>query len=361
MAFTGPAVGKRYKIKHVKSGRYLAHAQLAKGQVYEYVFYPTSADPDYFMVLIWGSPHLECLKSVDGESLFTSLSPVKPESGGQTENTVQDEKKAIFELEAVGDNFLFRHPDTDTYLHSWVRNADFTLLRAGSREQAAGDVFALEETGTYDAVVKAWEEAKSITGAIPSPPKLTSLNKPADDYPTDPKEGPLTGKTVVPWFLVERDGTHNADWQAFNTPYYVIDRHSRWHLEKFQVYANNTTESREWSTTVGVTKTESTEIDRTLNMSVTAEAGFAFEGISAGVSTTVSKGLDVRCVKATETSWTGTYKESKQIAPVGGDEAIGTWLRHDQYRIYRADGQHLLIPFEVVDPTPHQDSYTDKA
>ncbi|MGW4795306.1 hypothetical protein ACWEPC_23125 [Nonomuraea sp. NPDC004297] len=359
MAFTGPAVGKRYKIKHVKSGRYLAHAQLIDGQADEYVFYPTSADPDYHMVLIWSRAQLECLKSVEGESLLISLAPVKPEH--KDDFTVTDEKEATFELEAVGEHFLFRHPDTDTFLHSQVMNANATLLRAGSREQASDDAFALEETGTYDAVVKAWEEAKSVTGAIPSPPKLTSLDKPADDYPASPEKGPLTGKTVVPWFLVERDGTHDSHWQSFNTPYYIIDRHSRWHLEKFQVYANNTTESREWSTTVGVTKSESTEIDKTLNMSVTAEAGFAFEGVSAGVSTTVSRGLDVRCVKSTETSWTGTYQESKQIAPTGGDEAIGTWLRHDQYRIYRADGQHLLMPFEVVDPTPHQDSYTDKA
>ncbi|CAM5335903.1 hypothetical protein SALBM135S_05602 [Streptomyces alboniger] len=79
----------------------------------------------------------------------------------------------------------------------------------------------------------------------------------------------------MPWFLVEDDHKKSEAWRGENSPYYIIKRWSSWHKKQWKVLAKGISHSHSVTETEGVTESKSTEIDKTLNMSNSAEAGFS--------------------------------------------------------------------------------------
>ncbi|MBO8191584.1 hypothetical protein ITI46_07740 [Streptomyces oryzae] len=185
-------------------------------------------------------------------------------------------------------------------------------------------------------------------------PELTDYSDPPENTPWK-----IAGEVAVPYFLVANDHGHAVQWQGEHSPYYIIRRWSSWHKVKWQVYPAHTTHTHTWATTEGTTKEAASEVDRTLNASVTAEAGFGIKGFSASVSTTIEKGLNVK----TSTKWSQSYSKaasgSYQVGPTDGDLAIGDWFRQDRYRVYRAQGGGHILEFPVTLPgrTPVSRTY----
>lgn len=120
--------------------------------------------------------------------------------------------------------------------------------------------------------------------------RLTSMNR-----PKEATSEVLVGQTAIP-FVAIKDMTRPR--QAETSPWYLLKRYGFWQRVDFQERDSTSSHEYECKTWVGLTTGNSTSIEETTSIQVTAEASFAFKGFSAGLSTTISREL-----KVTKTSW----------------------------------------------------------
>lgn len=337
MGMDYPTVGKTYRLLHKNSGNYFGKALdlVEESEAVVAAFYPTDTDLHRYM---WADTKQRpgYLVGVVPAATWPFLEPVAADAARP--------EWVTFELDADGDHFRFWNPDSDHYIRY---DADQKLFMAKSEKDPGGDdLFSFEEVDSFVAVVKV---EKVDPQTLPTP-ELTSYDQPPEYQPTPDV---LTGVSAVPFFLVKKDADHDAAWQAENSPYYIIERHSRWHRVAWEVFPRGKTSVHSWSTVIGVEKEEATEVDEGLNVSVTANAGFSFEGLSAGVSTTVGDSLNVKHTTGTKESFTSTDGHSDTYGPYMQDVAIADWLLQDHYRIYRADGEKMIQEFTVTVPDTH--------
>ncbi|MFG2895276.1 hypothetical protein [Streptomyces sp. NPDC048248] len=182
------------------------------------------------------------------------------------------------------------------------------------------------------------------------PPRLAAPE--LTDY-SDPPENTswqIAGEVAVPYFLIADDHGHDVQWQGEHSPYYIIRRWSSWNKVQWRVHPAHNTELHSWSTTEGTTEESASDVDRTLNVSVTAEASFGIKGFGASVSTTIETGLSVKTSKKWSQSYSKLVSGSYTVGPAEADLAVGDWFRQDKYRIYRAQGGGDILEFTVTHP-----------
>ncbi|MGP3990793.1 hypothetical protein [Streptomyces sp. 3N207] len=195
-------------------------------------------------------------------------------------------------------------------------------------------------------------------GGFPEVAKLGRVEAPRlaapelTDYSVPPENTPwqIAGEVAVPYFFIANDHGRAVQWQGEHSPYYIIRRWSSWNRVGWKVHPAKVTQTHSWSTTEGTTAEAASEVDRTLNVSVTAEAGFGIKGLSASVSTTIEKGLSVKTSKKWSQSYSKAVSDSYQVGPTDQDIAVGDWFRQDMYRIYRAQGGGEIMEFTVTRP-----------
>ncbi|WP_141746903.1 hypothetical protein [Streptomyces agglomeratus] len=176
-------------------------------------------------------------------------------------------------------------------------------------------------------------------------PELTDYSDPPENTPWQ-----IAGEVAVPYFLIADDHGHDAQWQGQHSPYYIIRRWSSWNKVQWRVHPALNTEVHSWSTTEGTTEEAAADVDRTLNLSVTAEASFGIKGFSASVSTTIETGLSVKTSKKWSRSYSKLVNGSYTVGPAEADLAVGDWFRQDKYCIYRAQGGGDILEFTVTHP-----------
>ncbi|MFW5419300.1 hypothetical protein J0910_22035 [Nocardiopsis sp. CNT-189] len=346
-----PTIGKVYRILSPANGKYLTGGLIESAETaFHYVFFCT--DPTTSKYMISNVRRTE-EPTHPGRLLVRTHNgrdQVDPDIAALLPEHLESRNDAIWQLEDAG-NGSFR---------LWMPSAAKYAMVVGDGERYVGlgdkgegdDLFKLEEVGAFPEVVA----LSRIKPPEFEAPKLKSYNPPP--LYSDPQK---CGEVAVPWFVVAQDGGKDDHWRAEHTPYYIIRRWSRWQSDKFDILKKTETRQRTWSVTWGVTKEKAQEIDRTMNMSVTAEAGFGFKGISASVSSTVSYGLSVR----TSEKWSESYSKqdggSYQIGPyANADMAVCDFYRQDVYYLHRSEGQEIY-QFPVTFPNSRVGrTYTDK-
>ncbi|MEV4943485.1 hypothetical protein [Streptomyces zaomyceticus] len=214
-----------------------------------------------------------------------------------------------------------------------VGKFNYTHYELGDKQSNGTDLFELEKVGEYSEVTKLQKYPHKTFKT----PELTSMDPP----PTYSVQE-VAGEVAVPWFLVAQDGGKDDHWRAENTPYYVMRRWSRWYAKNWETLKRTETKQHQWSITWGVSEEDAKEIDRSLNVSVSAEAGLDIKGFSAKVSTNISYGLNIKTSHRSSKSYSESKSGSYQIGPVNdGDMALCDFYRQDQYRLYRTEGQEI--------------------
>lgn len=319
----------------------------------EFVFHCTDPNSDKYMMAIVTSK----VPSSEGRpgsvvGIFNQVAYASPWHVAKE----RDPKKYVWQLEkAEGGKFRMWNLDEAKYLY-W-RNpgsgASEDLVVTEKRRTDGADLFALEEVRSFDEVVK----ISQVKPPQLQSPVLKNYNKPPE---YEPQPNALAGEVAIPWFVVSKDGGQDDEWRAEHTPYYIMRRYSRWHSVGWTIIPAGTTRTHQWSTTEGVTTEDAKEIDESMNVSVTAEAGFAFKGFSASVSTTVSHGLSVKTTKRTTKSYTKSVGGSEKMTATDTDRAVADWYQQDVYRLFRTEGQEIR-QFPVTLPgTKISRSYSGK-
>ncbi|MEW2275615.1 hypothetical protein GTY41_00410 [Streptomyces sp. SID685] len=172
--------------------------------------------------------------------------------------------------------------------------------------------------------------------------RLTSFAPPARE--TAPV---LLGGVTVPSFLVN-DGSQSMDWKAQHTPYYIIQRYGSWARTECQELPRASDgEVRRLKATVGLVKQEGAEVEKTLDISVTAEAGFTYAGASAKITSTVTAGLHTKT--STSTTSSHTKETEREMKLKAGRATLALWVRQDTYKLLRSNGD-FLSSWTVRDP-----------
>lgn len=168
--------------------------------------------------------------------------------------------------------------------------------------------------------------------------------------PAEETKQVLVGSTAVPYFVVE-EGDHGKEWKSQNSPYYILSRYSSWERHGFKEHDGHTAFSYTFKTEVGFVNSSSTEVEKTLNISVSAEGGFDFKGASAKIGGSVSRALSIKQSYTTTFSKTRTDEQTVTF-PAGHRFAVAVWYRLDTYKLTRMNGDPVLTWY-VRDPSSY--------
>lgn len=165
--------------------------------------------------------------------------------------------------------------------------------------------------------------------------RLTDFSKPLHES----TEEVLVGQVVMPCVLVQ--GDHNPRWRVEHSPWYVLRRFGYWQLVFFYEHSGGSEFIEEQSVTFGLTSGDQKTIDQTTGITVGADAGFGFKGVTAGFSTTISSELRVSRTVFSEENYSQT-RVLRRTYPHGTRVSEAIWYRGDHYVLSRMDGSQVL-------------------
>ncbi|NEW06365.1 insecticidal toxin [Paenibacillus sp. SYP-B3998] len=177
-----------------------------------------------------------------------------------------------------------------------------------------------------------------------TPPTKGSFT-PAPDFKTDDLNEQLpmnttpviTHFTYLPYFMV-KDPYYNAEQKINKSPYYILVRRQYWEKKTQRILSPS--EKYGYSETIGVSRTDQTSMTETTEISIGADLGFSFKGISAGLSTTVTKSLSV--TKSTSTTESKeTTRDLSYTNPFEYQIAYAKYMLINEYYVTRANGEMI--------------------
>ncbi|MFC4566025.1 hypothetical protein ACFO4E_29575 [Nocardiopsis mangrovi] len=239
-------------------------------------------------------------------------------------------------FEDAGDGaYYIRNEETFQYLALYGADAKYGAALQKDKDDDCR--WEIEAHGSYDSPAVRDIEWAPEHPEYGVPPAQTSLDPPRMT------RTPLRfiGEAVLPAPIVRdsnRAGERALSWKTEHSPYYILRRFSCWNRVAFDSYDGISAQEHSVAIEFGVNESVSNTIEQNLNVAVTADAGFAFKGVSAAVSTSVSAGLAI----ATTTHWERSYfrrEEFKETFPANGGRpyAVAEWERRDVYSLVRAE------------------------
>ncbi|MER5493387.1 hypothetical protein [Streptomyces sp. NPDC002490] len=207
--------------------------------------------------------------------------------------------------------------------------------------------WSLEQEASYPRI--ATGIGPTTNSPVP-PPALTGYARPNPDT-TSPT---TIGTTLLPSALV-KDPALTRQQQAQTSPWYVVERQGFYKVVYYYESSGAAETTQSQSVTVGLTTANSTEIENTTSISVTAEASYGFKGFGASLSTTYSHQL--RTLVASSTTQTSERNTTiSRTFKQGTRAALAIWYRADRYALKRMDGT-VILEWE----TASQDDVAERA
>ncbi|MEU0127252.1 RICIN domain-containing protein [Streptomyces sp. NPDC006289] len=183
--------------------------------------------------------------------------------------------------------------------------------------------------------------------------RLTDFKQPTKKQ----TEQVLLGQVAMPFILVQ-DTAVPRERQASETPYYFLKRYGYWALAYYFEHSGASAYTKTQGVTVGLTTSNSQQVQNTTGIVVKADASFSYKGASASLSTTLSQELKVTTTSSTTQESTRTDTVSRTYA-AGKRIAEAIWFKEDRYVLERMDGSKVT-EWAVRDPdTLISDSYPD--
>ncbi len=245
----------------------------------------------------------------------------------------------IWVVEDAGDDYrLLRNHVGDRY----VSPQGFS-----GEEATTVQILNLRDDDRRDAqcwVMEVADEEKRITrlepvgrdvDAIGDDPEVTGYHSPAERTPEV-----LVAQTIVPFPLV-RD-THDTPWQSHNNPYYLLRRYGYWQRVLYYNHDGKEIVEAKEEVTIGLTTSNSSTIERTVGVTVGADAGFNCKGVSASIHASMTNDLKVATTRSEERKNSYTYTLTRTFPGDGKRVAHAVWYRGDRYALERLNGSCLL-------------------
>ncbi|MFE0422002.1 hypothetical protein [Streptomyces sp. NPDC058953] len=190
--------------------------------------------------------------------------------------------------------------------------------------------WSLEAVGKYSSLSDA--QLLPITTAVNQPPEMYDYARPNPDRTPEV----LLGLTTLPFPLVDDPRYPGHAGQSSRVPLYALLRYGLYKVGYYYDSSGASSRTETQEVKVGLTSTNAQEIERTTGISVTSEAGFAFKGLSASVSTTYSQQLRVLTSTSTTQSSEKTLTVQRTFEQ-GYRSAIAIWYRTDRYVLKRLE------------------------
>ncbi|MEU3569257.1 RICIN domain-containing protein [Kitasatospora sp. NPDC036755] len=163
-------------------------------------------------------------------------------------------------------------------------------------------------------------------------------------------------------FPFVHDSTKTVPFQAKESPYYILRKFGYWVRVYYYEHSGASEFTKTETTHVGLTSKNSTTVEETTSISVSAEATFAFKGFGSSIKNTFEKELKVTVTDETVTESWKTVDLTRRY-PHGLHVSEAIWLREDKYVLERLDGEGTpIVQWTVRDSTTEKsDSWPKEA
>jgi hypothetical protein len=196
-----------------------------------------------------------------------------------------------------------------------------TFVGVASHDMPTGD--ALAHVLAYKPIIITAADDATVA------PSLDSHDEP------DAETSPLLSRVMALPFQLINDDQHDLAWKVANSPIYRLSRDVYYRVLLFQDNRNAATEaSTSKSDTIGINETTSETYSHTWGISITATAGIEIDGLSAGISTTVSEEFGFS--RTDSTTQLESHQVTKTLAtPAGASGAM--WQKVNRFQLLRRE------------------------
>ena len=171
---------------------------------------------------------------------------------------------------------------------------------------------------------------KSSGAAVDPPvPPMTGYTRP-------PNPAPVADYEVEVPFTAVSDPDKDTAWKIAESPFYTLQRLTRYHCIELHNNQTNTTQKLTWEVTTGITKEESKQFEAKVGVTISAEAGVSFLGTGGKISASLT----------TEFGWTSTSAETemrsetiKRESDAPPKHAVSLWRQEYYFRLLRGTGK----------------------
>ncbi|GGW94643.1 hypothetical protein [Streptomyces noursei] len=359
--------GRTYLLKNKKSGRYVSPQAFSDGEAAvlqqlnlrsgaaereAQTWHVMPLDDDYVFVVNKKSSRL-----VSPKAFSTGEAATLEQLDLRSTDTARRDLQTWIVREDGGNSRLFRNRKSNRYLSPqgfWTDEA-VTLQQLDLRDGSS------QREGQRWEMVVAGEDTR-VTGLRPVDREVHDIGEvhrlTGYQMPPERTQEYLVGQALVPYVLVQ-DGDRLS--QSRNNSYYVLRRYGYWQRVFYYEHAGNSEWTETRITTVGLTTRNEQTIERTVSMTVGADAGFAFKGASASISVSVTTGLRVAHTQSEENHYSETREVTRSYLDNGRKIAEAVWFRADRYSLQRLDGSQVLDWRTADDRSIVNDAYPANA
>ncbi|WP_326822775.1 RICIN domain-containing protein [Streptosporangium sp. NBC_01756] len=217
-------------------------------------------------------------------------------------------------------------------------------------QYADSQLWALEQADTYPLI------ANAKIGATGNQPgtifRLTGYAPTAQDITSEV----LIGQTILPAPLIS-DPSLDKTRQAQTSPYYLLKRYGFYKRVFYYEHSGTRRDLKSTEVVVGMTTTNSLEVENTTTISMTRESGMEVDGFTSSMSVTISNELRVMVSKTTVEEHRRTDKVEREYLADGKRIAEAVWYRCDRYVLHRTDGSKVLEWETMTDQNSIDDAY----
>ncbi|MFD0374366.1 hypothetical protein [Streptomyces sp. NPDC127112] len=197
-------------------------------------------------------------------------------------------------------------------------------------------MFALECYSGYGAVAPHLRRRPGDADDIGDVIRLKGFAPPAGDR-TDQV---LVGSVLIPFPFIN-DPVLSRARQGQENPYYVLKRYGSWRNVYYYEHSGASAYTKEEEVTVGVTTSNTKEVEHTAGVKLTATSEFSFMGASTTLSVEAQYQLKVSTT-TTSTSENTRKTTIRREYPAGPRRAEAIWYREDRFVLERLNGEHVL-------------------
>jgi hypothetical protein len=163
-------------------------------------------------------------------------------------------------------------------------------------------------------------------------PKLDDYDKPADETV------PRMAKAMLVPFTIVNDTGYSSEEKLTDSPFYRLERYVYYKLLYHNYNQTSVQQENQVSIISGVTTTESESFWNETSISITAEAGVSFIGISGSISTTVSTSFGYENMTSIAELEQSEVTSTVYTAP---GKAAALWQQYNRYILKRHNGINL--------------------
>ncbi|GGU10727.1 RICIN domain-containing protein [Streptomyces lateritius] len=203
-------------------------------------------------------------------------------------------------------------------------------------ESNFSQVWELSTYGGYGEVAPYLKRESGDADDIPDINRLTGYAPPSRDR-TDET---LIGSVLVPFPLVN-DPVLTRPRQAQENPYYVLKRFGYWRNVYYYEHSGASSYTKAETVTVGLTTSNSKQVEHTAGVKVTAKSEFSFFGAASEISVEAEYQLKTSTTSTTTDTTTTTTTIQRDYR--GGERrAEAIWYREDRFVLERLNGQKVV-------------------